>query len=209
MEGDCASEHSDATSSSDPATFSFVTATSLSDFKNPDTMRQVRRAVMHTYLNKAGNAPTSTDVRVTRKRRAKKTSPVRSGDRSAPLAIPAPSSSIGSLASDFQSESHVSDNFHGMHDGSAAFSTQSNLSRPEVEGPYSLPPSILAHMEPLIQVDPASQRRSQSVPQIFEPEAHRPSYDHSIPNSTLDLSSVFNPFSQTGLDFEQLKRACK
>ncbi|KAF2153078.1 hypothetical protein K461DRAFT_134568 [Myriangium duriaei CBS 260.36] len=53
---------------SNPPPLSFVTATSLSDFKKKDTMRQVRRAVMQTYLNKAENDPNSTDVRVTRKR---------------------------------------------------------------------------------------------------------------------------------------------
>ncbi|KAF4549445.1 Hypothetical protein D9617_21g096660 [Elsinoe fawcettii] len=57
--------------STPPATsrpFQFVTATNPEQFKDKDTMRQVRQTVMHTYLDKAELDPNCNDVRVTRKR---------------------------------------------------------------------------------------------------------------------------------------------
>jgi len=55
-------------SSTGPPQLSFVTATNLNDFKNKDTMRQVRKTVMHSYLSKASDDPESKDVRVKNRR---------------------------------------------------------------------------------------------------------------------------------------------
>ncbi|KAG8625754.1 hypothetical protein KVT40_006155 [Elsinoe batatas] len=48
--------------------FQFVTATDLNQFKDKDTMRQVRQTVMHSYLDQAELDPDCTDPRVKKKR---------------------------------------------------------------------------------------------------------------------------------------------
>ncbi|PNS18222.1 Protein scd2/ral3 [Sphaceloma murrayae] len=49
---------------------SFVTVTSLDDFKSRENVRKVRKTVMKDYLDKAKDDPSSTDRRATRKRSA-------------------------------------------------------------------------------------------------------------------------------------------
>ncbi|TKX23872.1 fungal specific transcription factor domain-containing protein 26 [Elsinoe australis] len=76
----------------------FVTATNPKQFKDKDTMRQVRKTVMHSYLNKAEQDPDCQDVRVRNKRTHKRAfSAIPSAGPSSSAAIPIPSSTSAEL----------------------------------------------------------------------------------------------------------------
>lgn len=233
--GDSSGSGPPTSSASGPPQLSFVTATSLDDFKNPQTMRQVRRAVMQTYLSRAENDPNSTDVRVKKKRQGSRNKKLTSPAQSPQLSQASSSSSalIDPLLQSGRKDSRVEEGPVPLFDSGeplwssnvplASSRVQSGRSFSVVEDTFGTPlvgvtsgssTSSVAPLETLESGDVFGhdvslvRRRPLSESHVYD-AAYQTPYGLNIREVAPDPFAASAPLTNSDINIEMLKANCE
>lgn len=233
--GDSSGSGPPTSSASGPPQLSFVTATSLDDFKNPQTMRQVRRAVMQTYLSRAENDPNSTDVRVKKKRQGSRNKKLASPTQSPDLSQASSSSSalIDPMLQSGRKDSRVEDAPNPLYNSSEPFWSsnvsiasnrpQSGRSLSAAEDAFSTPlmgvtsrssagsgtPLETAEADDVFGQDASLvRRRPLSESHMFDTAYHTP-YGLDVREAAPDPFAAFAPLTNSDINIEMLKSNCE